>query len=221
MLVLFDMDGLLLDTEPLWGDAMQHICDKHQLPLDRKIFKYTTGLRIDEVTAFWKEHLDWPEQLNSHDLAQEIVDEIIQLSIEKASVLPGVENLLKTLKEENISTAVVTSSPYRMLETLLKHFQIDHYFQAFFSAEIAPYGKPHPYIYMKALEHFDYSPFQTIALEDSVNGMISARAAKINTIVIPEDIKYNDPAFGLAQLKAKSMEEINIDTLKELVLPII
>lgn len=219
MLVLFDMDGLLLDTEPLWAVAMQNICNKYKLPLHHGIFKYTTGLRIDEVTAFWKEHLDWPAHLNSYDLAMEIVDEIIYLAKNKGSVMPGVLPLLETLKERNTNTAVVTSSPSRMMENLLKHFEITAYFDAFFSAESVDFGKPHPAIYLKALSHFNSSPFQAIALEDSVNGMISARAAKINTIVIPEREKYEDPVFHLANKKAKSMEEIHYSTLEKLILP--
>lgn len=219
MLVLFDMDGLLLDTEPLWAVAMQNICDKYKLPLHSGIFKYTTGLRIDEVTAFWKEHLDWPSHLNSYDLAMEIVDEIIYLAKHKGKVMPGVLSLLETLKKKNTQTAVVTSSPNRMMEDLLNHFDLTEYFDAFFSAESVAYGKPHPAIYLEALTHFNSSPFQTIALEDSVNGMISARAAKINTIVIPDIKKYEDPVFHLANKKAKSMEEIHYELLEKLILP--
>lgn len=219
MLALFDMDGLLLDTEPLWGVAMQTVCNHYQLPLDHKIFKYTTGLRIDEVTAFWKEHLNWPTELNSDTLAHEIVDEIISLAIKQAEVLPGILTLLETMKEESISTAVVTSSPNRMLHTLMQYFQLEDYFNAFFSAQDVTYGKPHPDVYLKALHHFQTSPYEAIAFEDSVNGMIAARSAKIQTVVVPEAAKFDDKAFGLAEVKVRSMEEINLEILKELIAP--
>ncbi len=219
MLALFDMDGLLLDTEPLWGVAMQTVCNHYQLPLDNKIFRYTTGLRIDEVTAFWKAHLNWPPELDSQKLADEIVDEIIHLSIQQAQVLPGVLQLLLSMKEESIPTAVVTSSPNRMLNTLMQHFELDSYFNEFFSAQDVVYGKPHPDVYIKALNHFNTSPYQAIAFEDSVNGMIAARSAKIQTIVVPELAKFDDKAFGLAELKVRSMEDIDLAMLKELIAP--
>lgn len=219
MLVLFDMDGLLLDTEPLWGVAMKKVCDQHQLPLDHKIFRYTTGLRIDEVTLFWKEHLRWPAPLDAHELANEIVDEIISLSKEQASIMPGVSTLLNSLKSANIPTAVVTSSPTRMLHELINHFEIDPYFDALFSAESVAYGKPHPAVYQLPLDHFKISPFQTIALEDSINGMIAAKAAKINTIVIPEPNSMDRKEFGIADLVQTSIEEITLEDLQELIYP--
>lgn len=219
MLALFDMDGLILDTEPLWGVAMQNVCDHYQLPLDSKIFRYTTGLRIDEVTAFWKKHLNWPTDLNSDTLANEIVDEIILLAIKQAKVLPGILPLLKTMKENAIPTAVVTSSPNRMLHKLMQHFQLEDYFNAFFSAQDVTYGKPHPDVYIKALHHFHSSPYDAIAFEDSVNGMIAARSAKIQTVVVPEPAKFNDKAFGLAEIKVRSMEEISLAQLKALIAP--
>lgn len=219
MLVLFDMDGLLFDTEPLWGDAMKKICDHYHLPLDQKIFRYTTGLRIDEVTLFWKEHLEWPNHLDAHQLANEIVDEIISLAKRKGSILPGIERILIDLEKENIPTAVVTSSPKRMVNELVDHFNVSSYFNNIFSAESVPYGKPHPAVYQLALEAFKISPFQTIALEDSVNGMIAAKAAKINTIVIPEKGSLNKKEFGIADKVVANAEELTVDDFHQLLLP--
>ena len=79
--VLFDMDGLLLDTEPLWGESMLRIAEKYNIPVTADKFKETTGLRIYEVTDYWAVKYPW-KGATPQDVADEILDDIIELSKE-------------------------------------------------------------------------------------------------------------------------------------------
>src|SRR5690554_8125974 len=99
---IFDMDGLLLDTEPLWGISMQKIAAHHQIPIKKEYFRYTTGLRIYEVTAFWKAQFPWPKNLDSRQVADDILDDIIHLSKQKAKVMDGVLETLEFLKTNKV-----------------------------------------------------------------------------------------------------------------------
>jgi HAD superfamily hydrolase (TIGR01509 family) len=169
MAAIFDMDGLLLDTEPLWGESMLKVAQAYQVPIDKHFFKHTTGLRITEVTAFWKERYPWPGKASSEQLAADVIDDIIALSKLKGAIMPGVVDCLNWLQSQNISIGLATSSPTRMMNDLVNHFGLSTYFNAMTSADTAHYGKPHPEVYLQCAAHLGAIPWHCVALEDSVN----------------------------------------------------
>jgi mannitol-1-/sugar-/sorbitol-6-/2-deoxyglucose-6-phosphatase len=213
--VLFDMDGLLLDTEPLWGVSMLRVAEKHKIPITRERFKETTGLRIYEVTDYW--HLKYPwEGKSADEVATEILDDIIHLSKTDGSVLPGVIQTLELLKENGYKIGLASSSPARMINALVEHFGIQHYFDCITSADVVELGKPHPGVFMHCAQSLNASPLQCVVLEDSVNGMIAGKAARMKVIVVPDELHFDDPRFALADAKLKSLENFDPDMLKRL-----
>ena len=213
--VLFDMDGLLLDTEPLWGESMLRVAEKHRIPIGRDRFKETTGLRIYEVTDYWAVKYPW-EGSTAVEVADEILDDIIATSKEKASVLRGVKKALALLKEHKYKIGLASSSPQRMIEELVSHFEIRHYFDAITSADAAELGKPHPAVFLDCAAELGSTPLQCAVLEDSVNGMIAGKAARMKVIVVPDALHFDDPRFALADAKLGSMEDFDLDVLKRL-----
>src|SRR5690606_2194170 len=115
-------------------------------------FKHTTGLRINEVCAYWKEKFGWRSSVNSDDMANEIVEDIIALTIKEGNIMPGIIQSLEMFKEKGYKIAVATSSPQRMMDELLTHFDLINYFDYLASAEHETFGKPHPAVYLKAAE---------------------------------------------------------------------
>ncbi len=216
MTAIFDMDGLLLDTEPLWGISMLKIAKHYQVPITSNFFKYTTGLRIYEVTEFWKEKFPWPGNASAKQLADDILDDIIALAKRQGDIMPGVVACLEWLRSKNIPTGLATSSPTVMLDQLIDHFGLRHYFQALTSADTALFGKPHPEVYLQCAHALNQAPWDCVAFEDSVNGMISAKAARMKVVVIPEPAKIDDPRFGLADVKLASLTDFNEEVWQEL-----
>jgi mannitol-1-/sugar-/sorbitol-6-/2-deoxyglucose-6-phosphatase len=210
--VLFDMDGLLLDTEPLWGESMMHIAHKHKIPITRERFKDTTGLRIYEVTDHWAIHYPW-EGKSSKEVADEILDDIISKSKSKGSVLRGVETTLQLLKSRHYKTGLASSSPKRMIDTLVEHFGLAKYFDCITSADVVALGKPHPAVFLHCASSLGSQPNECLVLEDSVNGMIAGKAARMKVIVVPDDLHFDDPRFSLADGKLKSMEDFTLEMM--------
>jgi len=213
--VLFDMDGLLLDTEPLWGESMLRVARKHNIDITPQKFKETTGLRIYEVTDYWAIKYPW-QGSTPVEVADEILDDIIATSKEKGSVLRGVKKALALLEENNYKIGLASSSPHRMIDELVTHFGIKHHFRVITSADAAALGKPHPAVFLDCAAALGSSPLQCAVLEDSVNGMIAGKAARMKVIVVPDATHFDDPRFTLADAKLSSMEDFDLDVLKRL-----
>ena len=213
--VIFDMDGLLLDTEPLWGKSMLQVAEKHKIPITAQRFKETTGLRIYEVTDHWAIHYPW-EGRSSKEVAEEILDEIIASSKSHATVMRGVEKTLQLLRQHKFKIGLASSSPARMIHELVDHFGITHYFDVITSADVVDLGKPHPAVFLHCAAELGSRPNQCVVLEDSVNGMIAGKAARMKVIAIPEEIHFDDPRFSIADARLRSMEDFDLDMLKHL-----
>jgi HAD superfamily hydrolase (TIGR01509 family) len=210
--VLYDMDGLLLDTEPLWGVSMLRVAQKHRIPITAKQFKETTGLRIYEVTDHWALHYPW-EGSTASEVADEILDDIIASSKVSASVLRGVIHSLELLKKHHFKIGLASSSPKHMIDQLVDHFGLTKYFDCITSADAVELGKPHPAVFLHCAASLGSKPNECLVFEDSVNGMIAGKAARMKVIVVPDELHFDDPRFSLADAKLRSLEDFDMDML--------
>lgn len=211
--VLFDMDGLLLDTEPLWGVSMLRVAAKHNIPITHEKFKETTGLRIYEVTDHWAMHYPW-EGKTSKEVADEILDDIIASSKISATVLRGVEQTLQLLRKHHFKIGLASSSPKHMIDALVEHFGLVKYFDCITSADVVELGKPHPAVFMHCAASLGSKFNECLVLEDSVNGMIAGKAARMRVIVVPDELHFDDPRFSVADRKLRSLEDFDLDMVK-------
>ena len=211
--VLYDMDGLLLDTEPLWGENMLRVAHKHKIPITGKQFKETTGLRIYEVTDHWATQYPWSGN-SPKAIADEILEDIIASSKRSGMVLRGVEASLKLLKENNFKVGLASSSPLHMIEELIQYFDIKKYFDVVSSADAVDLGKPHPAVFLHCAAAIGSRPHSCLVLEDSVNGMIAGKAARMKVVVVPDVNHFDDPRFALADGKLHSLEDFDLDYVK-------
>lgn len=209
--VIFDMDGLLLDTEPLWGKSMWRIAQKHQIPILQQQFKETTGLKIHEVVAYWAIKYPW-NGASVHQIAEEIIDDIIALSKAEGRVMPGVISLLKNLKTKGYKLGVATSSPTRMLQELIDFFELKSYFIELSSADTVGFGKPHPAVFLHCAAQMKSEPLNCLVFEDSFNGIIAAKAARMKVIAVPDELHFNEPRFAAADKKIRSLEEVDVES---------
>ncbi len=213
--VLYDMDGLLLDTETLWGESMLRVANKHRIPITKDRFKETTGLRIYEVVDYWAVKYPWQGSA-SLDVANEILDDIIEASKNRGSILPGVEKSLELLRKNNFKIGLASSSPTRMIEALVKYFGLYDAFDCITSADVVELGKPHPAVFLHCAESLGAKPIECVVLEDSVNGMIAGKAARMKVIAVPDELHFDDPRFSLADMKLRSLEDFDLGIIKSL-----
>jgi len=202
--VLFDMDGLLADTEPLWQDAEIKVFNALGVPLNRELCRQVMGQRIDEVVKYWYDLFPWEgESLKS--VENQVIEELLSLISQKAELLPGVLDSLVLVEKYGWKKAVASSSALRIIEHLLKKVGIRDQFELVCSAEFEPYGKPHPGIFLNTAKKLEVEAQACLVLEDSVNGVIAGKAARMKVIAVPDPHMENDPRFCLADAKISSL----------------
>ncbi|WP_312056796.1 hexitol phosphatase HxpB [Pantoea brenneri] len=210
---LFDMDGLLIDSEPLWDQAELDIFSTLDVDLSRRNeLPDTLGLRIDQTVRMWYETLPWngPSQ---QEVTQRIIARAMALIDKTRPLLPGVETALQLCRQHNLKIGLASASPLAMLERVLEIFNLRHYFDVLASAEALPYSKPHPQVYLNAAASLAIDPLNCVTLEDSFNGMIATKAARMRSIVVPAAAHRNDPRWALADVRLDDLTRLTLADL--------
>ncbi|MBM3418540.1 MAG: hexitol phosphatase HxpB [Bacteroidetes bacterium] len=195
--VIFDMDGVLIDSEPLWKIAMEEVFGGLGSQLTKRDFEKTVGLRIDEVIRFWNKHENW-NLSDIKEVGEKIVNRVIELIERKPQALPGVIELLMFLKEKKVKIGLATSSSTKLIEAVLRSLKIVNYFDFIHSAEFEEYGKPHPAVYIHVANSLQVLPHRCLVVEDSFNGIIAGLAAKMKVVAIPEKTHEPNPKLTWA-----------------------
>lgn len=213
--VVFDMDGLIIDSEPLWREAEKEIFGSIGVILTDEMCASTMGLRIDEVVAHWYRRFPW-EGPAKEEVATRVVDRVISLVRQKGAALPGVHTALQNCRAVGLRTALASSSARRIIMAALDRLGLIDEFEVIRSAQDEPAGKPDPAIYLSAAAALRVRPNECLALEDSLNGVLAAKAAGMTCIAIPAaSLAYPVGGPG-ADLTLASLEEISPQVLEEL-----
>ena len=204
--VIFDMDGVLIDSEPLWKIAMEEVFSALGSKLKKEDFQKTVGLRIDEVIHYWNLQENWGITDES-EVEEAIIVKMEELIAANPHPLEGVIETLHYLKSKKIPIGLATSSSSRLIKIVLDSLTIRSLFNFFHSAEMEQYGKPHPAVYLTVAKKLAVLPEKCLVIEDSLNGIISAKAAKMKAVCIPEKTHLVEPRLILADYQFEYMTE--------------
>lgn len=216
---IFDMDGLLIDSEVLWHEAeLEILGDRLGVPLEQAGGVRTTkGMFVHEVTEHWYGLYPWPGPTPA-EVAVSIVDRVIDLILTKGSLKPGALGAIELCAARGWPLAVASSSEYRLIDAALEHFALRDRFALIHSAEDEEYGKPHPAVYLTAASKLGAPPKRCLAWEDAPAGVLAAKAASMACIAVPESGEGHDPAFGLADLVVDSLAAVDAADLDQIAL---
>lgn len=210
--VIFDMDGVLIDSEPLWKIAMEEVFHSVGCNITRQDFQKTVGLRIDEVISFWYKERGW-ERYSEKEVEIRIVDKMIELIHENGAPLTGVVETIDFLRSNGLKIGLATSSYKVLIDAVLNTLDIRSQFDEVHSAEDEVFGKPHPAVYLTVAERLGVNPLKTLVIEDSLNGIISARSARMEVVCIPEKTHNPEPKLVVAQHMYEDMSKM-LDAIK-------
>ena len=213
--VIFDLDGLLIDSEPLWQEAEILIFKRVNIVLTPDLCLRTKGLRIDEVVDYWYQKYPWTN-LSKQEVAELIVAKLIELIYLKGKPLPGVDKAIAFIRQQPVKIALASSSSLIIIQAALQKLNLTDTFVRVYSAQSEALGKPHPGVYITTAKQLNVLPQHCLAIEDSLNGVLAAKAAQMKCIAIPEPLEYNNPKFAIADKILRSLEELDLEIWHEL-----
>lgn len=203
--VIFDMDGLLIDSEPLWGEAANEVFKLYDLSLTKAQYITTTGLRTKEFVQWWFGYYKIAEE-EWLKAEKKIIEVVIKKIAHNGNILPGVKYIFDFFKNKNFKIGLATSSPNELIDIVVELLNIKQYLDAVSSAEDLSYGKPHPQVYLNCAEKLQSQPTSCICFEDSFNGMIAAKAARMKCVVVPHHAQLKEERWAAADLKLSSLQ---------------
>jgi len=215
---IFDMDGLLVDSEVLWLEAEIEILGDLGVPLARDGVRTTKGMFVHEVTEYWHARYPWAEP-SPAEVAVAVVDRVIELIVAKGELKPGAREAVDLCASRGLPLALASSSEYRLIEAALAHFDLRARFCVVHSAEDEDYGKPHPAVFLTAASLLGVPRRSCLVWEDAPAGVLAAKAASMACIAVPEKGEGHHPAFGIADLVVDSLLDVDgavLDALEAL-----
>lgn len=203
--VIFDMDGLLIDSEPYWKQAEKLVFGKLGLDLTDTMLQQVMGFRLNEVVNYWYDYQPWsnPDMVQTE---KDVLNTVKQLILDHAEAMPGVYPLLEQLAQTNIKLAIASSSAMSLIQTVVQKLDIEKYFDVLWSAEYESFGKPHPAIFLSTAHKLAVSPSDCWVIEDSINGVLAAKAARMKCLAVPDPTQLHDPRFAIADKVIASLE---------------
>jgi HAD superfamily hydrolase (TIGR01509 family) len=211
--VLFDMDGLLVDSEPLWTIGEIELAERLGGTWSDEIKTAIIGTRLDTAIRTVLEWYGAPQSPADVDAAMAfLLNRMVELYHDQLPLMPGALELVDAVRAEGIATGLVSSS-YRVLVDAVLDGIGHERFDVTLAGDEVTNGKPDPDPYLRACERLDILPAEAVVLEDALSGVRSAEAAGCKVVAVPW-IAPIEPAPG--RHIAVSLSDIDLETLRSL-----
>jgi HAD superfamily hydrolase (TIGR01509 family) len=208
--VIFDMDGILLDSETICDKTWQMALKDFNLIDNNDTINKCRGTNKTDTILILKQYFG--QDFNAENFLTKTSEYFHKIEFEQGiSLMPYAKEILKYLKEKNYRIALASSTRYESVKRQLTNAGIIDYFETITTGDMVTHSKPNPEIYQKAIKSLNLKPEECIAIEDSPNGIKSAFAANLKVIMIPDKIQ---PTEEIKQIIEKIYPNLNY--LKEI-----
>ena len=206
--VIFDMDGLLIDSEPLWQEAGIDALSKFGVQLTIEQYHTSTGLRTPEWVNYCFNYFQI-DPANAPKAIETIETAAYEKIQARGVAMPGVSSIFSFFQQQDYAIGIASSSPMRLIQMVVEKLGIGSMVDAVSSAGTLNYGKPHPEVFIHCAAQLNISPIRCLVFEDSFNGVIAAKAAKMKCVVVPAPSVFHQPKWAAADLKLSSLSNFN------------
>lgn len=212
--VIFDMDGILIDSMLYWIDADIEFLRSHGIDLTDEMIKYFSGRSERENMLWLKETFSLSHELEHLlETRAEITNRIYS---HHTNLMPGADALIKKVKSADYRTAIASGAPMRQIMLAAQRFGWEPYFDQIVSPDhIGHVGKPNPKIYTHTAGLLGVAPERCVVFEDAENGVVAAKAAGMYCVAVP-DKRWSPGDFSRADLIVPSLEDQRIFEILEI-----
>ena len=215
--IIFDMDGVLVDTAPYIHKAFDIILKKHGIKLSELEKRKTLGLSLRDQIKIWRADHNIKEEINLEDFSSEsarIEKELMKK--DNLKIKKSLSKILTQAKAEGIKLAVGTSSTHKRAIDMLNLFDLTPFFDVIITSEHVTNHKPHPDIFLKAAEKLGVNPKNCVVFEDAVNGVLAAKAGGMKAIAVLHDFNSVGEFEGKADLIINDFSEVSLKDIEKL-----
>jgi len=213
--VIFDMDGVLIDSENQWQQNERAIFRDLDIDLTDELLVQTRGLTTEEMVNHWSNRFDLGGV--DHEALMNMYDQRMVITMRTSvSLMVGAKETLRFFKAKNIPIALASCSTVAHIDATLETHDLEEYFNLTVSAARKMQSKPHPEVYLQTADMLGIDPTYCLAIEDSFFGVIAAKAAKMKVVAMPDPGEYDQVRFGAADLKIRSLHELNEEAFDKL-----
>jgi mannitol-1-/sugar-/sorbitol-6-/2-deoxyglucose-6-phosphatase len=216
--VILDMDGLLIDTEPVWRAAEARVFASLGISLSEQDLLDSTGQTIAEVVPVWRQRSAGPRQgtePSDAEVADRITDEVIAYVAAEGTGMLGVTEAIALFRKHGQRLAIASSSPLRLIDAVCQRLGLTE-IEVRCSALDEGKGKPAPDVYLAAARALGMAPANCLAIEDSVHGVAAAKSAGMRCVAVPDPLLAADPGYDQADLVLPSLESLDEPALRRL-----
>jgi HAD superfamily hydrolase (TIGR01509 family) len=211
--VVFDLDGVLLDTEELWDEARRQLAEERGGRWHEQAQRAMMGMSSPEWSCYMHDEIGLPDP--PEEIAAEVVRRLEELYHERLPVIPGAIEAVRRLGQR-WPLGVASSSNRPLIDLFIELTGTAALFQATVSSEEVARGKPAPDVYLEAARRLGVDPGRAVAIEDSENGIRSAAAAGMHVIAIPNRaFPPSAEALALASVVLDSIEELQPEVVEQ------
>jgi sugar-phosphatase len=205
---IFDLDGVLIDSEPFWLEAVTAGLDSVGVTLAPGEYVLTQGMRVDKLVDFWHARYSWdgPEPA---EVTAFMIGRVVELIRARGRARPGALEALDFFRSRGVPLGLATSSFTPVVRAALESLRIAGSFDVVYSAENEPYGKPHPGVYLTTASLMGVLPQDCVVFEDTIIGALAAKSAQMTCIVTPEPALLEDRRLGIADVVLPSLTAFN------------
>lgn len=211
--IIFDMDGVIIDSEPLWEKTERILLGRKGIEYNPTYRDKIVGLNQNDSGRLLRETFNLIETVE--EIVAGRIEILLGLYERELELVSGLQPLLKELRESGFLLALASSSPLRVINFVLDRFSLRGFFSAVVSGDTIPLGKPHPNIYIHTATNLGVEPRECVVIEDSINGVKSARGAGMVCIAVP-DKRLDQKEFRIADVIVDRLDKISVKVINNL-----
>jgi HAD superfamily hydrolase (TIGR01509 family) len=210
--VIFDLDGVLLDSEQVWDEAREQLAKERGGRWHENAQRDMMGMSSLEWSRYMHDVIGLPEP--PEEISREVVERMAKLYREHLPVVPGAREAVERLAAR-WPLGLASSSNRELIDLALELLGVKHLFKATVSSEEVTRGKPAPDVYLEAARRLGVDPTHAAAIEDSENGIRAAKAAGMRVIAIPnQHFPPAEDALAQADVPLRSLEELTPEVVE-------